>query len=100
MTTQETREDALRLLQILYDQEATVGEGASVVPSQAAPRVGLEVGSERYNAALRYLVEEGALVEEPDYGDPSREQPPRPMSYTFTSAALRMLDVREEGWTP
>jgi hypothetical protein len=46
------------------------------------------------------LVDEGALVEELDYGDPSREQPPQPISYTFTSAALLMLGEKEEGWQP
>ncbi len=97
-TTQETREDALRLLRVLSRHEVKVGEGRSVIPSQLAPHVGLEVGSERYNAALRYLVDEGALVEEADYGDPGREWPPRPMSYTFTSAALRMLGEKEGGW--
>jgi hypothetical protein len=100
MTTQEVRDDALRLLRVLNRQEAMLGEGRSVVPSKVAPRAGLEVGSERYNAALRYLVDEGALVEEPDYGDPHRGQPPQPISYTFTSAALRMLGEREEGWQP
>ncbi len=100
MTPQEIREDALRLLWALQSGEALVGEGTSVVPSQVAPQVGLEVGSDRYNAVLRYLVDEGALVEEPDYGDPGREQPPYPISYTFTSAALLMLGEQEEGWQP
>ena len=95
--TQEVREDALQLLRIIYREEAKVGEGASVVPSQVAPRVGLEVGSDRYNAALRYLVGEGALVEEPDYGDPDIG-PPHPISYTLTSAALRMLGENEHRW--
>ncbi len=99
MTTQEIREDALRLLRAVDEHQSIAREGSTVVPSQVAPLVGLEVGSDRYDAALAYLLDEGALVEEEsDYGDLDREQPPRPISYTFTSAALSMLGEDPGGW--
>jgi hypothetical protein len=92
--------DALRLLRCINDTQARGREGARVDPPRAAQEVGLEVGSERYHAALGYLAEEGALL-----GDEHTEmhteevEGPQPHAYAvylFTERAVVLLEEQED----
>ena len=56
-----TRSDGLRLLRIINDTQAHGQEGARAYPPRAAQEAGLEVGSDRYEDAIAYLVEQAAL---------------------------------------
>jgi len=92
-----TRSDGLRLLRTINDTQAHGQEGARAYPPRAAQEAGLEVGSERYEDAMAYLVEQAALqgdermAFDKDVGD-------RHLRgyglYVFTSRAL--IDA---GWT-
>ena len=55
-----TRSDGLRLLRAINDTQAHGREGARAYPPRAAQEAGLEVGSERYEDAMAYLVEQAA----------------------------------------
>ncbi len=92
--------DALRLLRCINDTQAKGREGARVDPPRAAQEVGLEVGSERYHAALGYLAEEGALL-----GDEHTEmhteevEGPQPHAYAvylFTERAVVLLEEQKD----
>ncbi|HET7270118.1 MAG TPA: hypothetical protein VFI90_03430 [Rubrobacter sp.] len=62
------RKDALCLLRALDLHEARGRVGAIVVPSEWAGYAHLHTGTERYEAALWHLVDEGALVEAKRFG--------------------------------
>ena len=70
----EARRDAMALLRAMkerHDQhnpEEPLSEGTRLAPELVAERAGLEPGTLRYERALRYLVSEGALVEEQRLG--------------------------------
>ncbi len=63
-----TREDALRLLRVLDVHQVRGREGAVVVPREWAFCAHLHAGTERYEAALRHLGEEGALARAGRFG--------------------------------
>src|SRR5918995_2910773 len=58
----QARRDGLRLLRTINDTQAHGEEGARADPPRAAHEAGLDVGSERYQAAMAYLIEQAALV--------------------------------------
>jgi len=58
----QARTDGLRLLRVINDTQTHGQEGVKADPSRAANEAGLEVGSERYQGAMAYLIEETALL--------------------------------------
>ena len=56
------RSDGLRLLRTINDTQAHGVEGARADPTRAAQEAGLDVGSERYQDAMAYLIEQAALL--------------------------------------
>ena len=64
-------------------------------PTRAAHEAGLDVGSERYEDAMAYLIEQAALLGDAHtvFGDDVGDQHPHGyVSYFFTRRALVMLD--------
>ncbi len=94
-TTIEARakSDGLRLLRTINDTQAYGQEGARAEPTRAAQEAGLDVGSERYQAAMAYLIEEAALLGDQhtafDVGD---QHPHGYASYIFTRRAVKLLE--------
>jgi hypothetical protein len=94
-TQAQTRSDGLRLLRTINDTQAHGQEGARAYPPRAAQEAGLEVGSERYEEAMAYLVEQAALRRDEhrafdeDVGD---RHPSGYGLYVFTRRALKLLD--------
>jgi hypothetical protein len=90
------RSDGLRLLKTINATQAHGEEGARAVPTRAAQEAGLDVGFERYQDAMAYLIEQAALLGDAhmvfydDVGDPHGYA-----SYFFTRRAVKLL---EEGW--
>jgi hypothetical protein len=60
----DARRTAMKLLRALNDNQAKGRTDVTVMPHVEAERMGWGTGLE-YNAALNYLVGEGALVEDP-----------------------------------
>ena len=91
----QTRSDALRLLRTINDTQAHGQEGARVYPPRAAQEARLQIGSERYEDAMAYLLEQAALLGdermafEEDVGD---QHPHGYALYFFTRRALKLLD--------
>ena len=91
----QTRSDALRLLRTINDTQAHGQEGARVYPPRAAQEAGLQMGFERYEGAMAYLLEQAALLGderlafEKDVGD---QHPHAYALYFFTRRALKLLD--------
>jgi len=91
------RSDALRLLQAINDTQAHGDEGARANPTRAAHEAGLEVGSERYQDAMAYLIEQAALLGDAHtvFGDDVGDQHPQGFAfYYFTRRALTLLEGR------
>ena len=90
-----TRSDGLRLLRTINDTQAHVQGGSRAYPPRAAQEAGLEVGSERYEDAMAYLVEQAALRrdERTAFDEDVGDRHPRGYGlYVFTGRALKMLD--------
>jgi hypothetical protein len=90
-----TRSDGLRLLRAINDTQAHGQEGARAYPPRAAQEAGLEVGSERYEDAMAYLVEQAALrgAERRAFDEDIRGQHLHGYGlYIFTRRALKLLD--------
>jgi hypothetical protein len=90
-----TRSDALRLLRIINDTQAHGQQGARAYPPRAAQEAGLEVGSERYEDAMAYLLEQAALRRDElmAFDEDVGERHPRGYGLcVFTSRALKLLD--------
>jgi hypothetical protein len=90
-----TRSDGLRLLRTINDTQAHGQGGARAYPPRAAQEAGLEVGSERYEDAMAYLVEQAALRrdERTAFDEDVRDRHPRGYGlYVFTGRALKLLD--------
>ena len=91
----QTRSDGLRLLRTINDTQAHGQEGARVYPPRAAQEAGLQIGSERYEDAMAYLLEQAALLGDErialdeDVGD---QHPHGYALYFFTRRALKLLD--------
>ena len=91
MTDHETRSDGLRLLRVMNETQARGSEEVPVTPALAADDAGLEIGSERYDAAMHFLRDERALVVHPfgeqSVGDYERGGAP----YYITQRGFEML---------
>ena len=91
----QTRSDGLRLLRTINYTQGHGQEGARVYPPRAAQEAGLDVGSERYEGAMAYLLEQAALLGDErialdeDVGD---QHPHGYALYFFTRRALKLLD--------
>ena len=100
MSTQRTtiraqaRNDGLRLLKTINDTQAHGQEGARADPSRAAHEAGLDVGSERYQDALAYLIEQAALLgdEHTAFDAVGDQHPHGYASYFFTRRAVKLLE--------
>ena len=92
----QTRIDALRLLRAINDTQAHGREGVRADPTRAAHEAGLEVGSERYQDAMAYLLEEAALLgdEHTAFEDEGDQHAHGYASYFFTGRALTLLEER------
>jgi hypothetical protein len=86
--------DGLRLLRIINDTQAHGEEGARADPTRAAHQAGMDVGSELYQDAMAYLVEEAALVgdEHTAFDDEGDQHTHGYASYFFTGRALKLLE--------
>ena len=85
--------DGLRLLRTINDTQAHGQEGARADPTRAAHEAGLDVGSERYQAAMAFLIEEAALLgDEHTAFDVGDQHPHGYASYFFTGRALTLLE--------
>jgi hypothetical protein len=93
----QARSDGLRLLRIINDTQAHGEEGARVDPPRAAYEARLDVGSERYEDAMAYLIEQAALLgdEHTAFDDIGEQHTHGYASYFFTRRALELL----EGWS-
>jgi hypothetical protein len=92
------RSDGLRLLKTINATQAHGEEGARAVPTRAAQEAGLDVGFERYQDAMAYLIEQAALLADAHmvfYDDVGDQHPYGYASYFFTRRAVKLL---EEGW--
>ena len=101
MSTQRTtiraqaRNDGLRLLKTINDTQAHGQEGARADPSRAAHEAGLDVGSERYQDAMAYLIGQAALLGDARMAfddDIGAQHPHGYASYFFTRRALKLLE--------
>ena len=90
----QAKNDGLRLLRAIDATHAHGREGARVDPPRAAYEAGLAVGdgSNRYQRALHYLIEEGALVgDEHTEFDIGEGHPHGYALYFFTQRAVELL---------
>jgi hypothetical protein len=89
----QARSDGLRLLRTINDTQAHGEEGARADPTRAAHQAGLDVGSERYQAAMAYLIEQAALLgDEHTAFDVGDQHPHGYASYFFTRRAVKLLE--------
>ena len=91
----QARSDGLRLLRTINDTQAHGQEGARADPTRAAQEAGLEVGSERYQDAMAYLIEQAALLGDAHItfdDDVGNQHPHGYASYFFTRRALVLLE--------
>ena len=89
------RSDGLRLLRTINQTQAHGEEGARADPTRAAHQAGLDVGSERYQDAMAYLIEQAALLGDAHiaFGDDVGDQHPHGYAlYFFTRRALTLLE--------
>ena len=88
------RSYGLRLLKTINATQAHGEEGARAVPTRAAQEAGLDVGSERYQDAMAYLIEQAALLADARRAfDGIRDQHSHGYaSYFFTKRALTLLE--------
>jgi hypothetical protein len=85
----------MRLLRTINDTQTHGEEGARANPARAAHDAGLELGSERYEDAMAYLIEQAALLGDAHtvFGDDVGDQHPHGYAfYFFTRRALTMLE--------
>ena len=89
----QARSDGLRLLRTINDTQAHGEEGARADPTRAAHEAGLDVGSERYQDAMAYLIEQAALLgDEHTAFDAGDQHPHGYASYFFTRRAVKLLE--------
>jgi hypothetical protein len=88
------RSDGLRILRTINDTQAHGEEGARADPTRAAHEAGLDVGSERCQDAMAYLIEHAALLADARmaFDDVGDEHPNGYVSYFFTRQALVLLE--------
>jgi hypothetical protein len=93
----QARSDGLRLLRSINDTQAHGQEGARADPTRAAHEAGLDVGSERYQDAMGYLIGQAALLGDARLAfddDVGAQHPHGYASYFFTRRALKLLEGR------
>jgi hypothetical protein len=91
----QARSDGLRLLRTINQTQAHGEEGARADPTRAANQAGLDIGSERYQDAMAYLIEQAASLGDAHiaFGDDVGDQHPHGYaSYFFTRRALTLLE--------
>jgi len=88
------RSDGLRLLRIINDTQAHGEEGARADPTRAAQEAGLDVGSERFQDAMAYLIEQAALLADARmaFDGVGDQHSNGSASYFFTRRALTLLE--------
>jgi hypothetical protein len=88
------RSDGLRLLRTINDTQAHGEERARADLARAAQEAGLDVGSERYQDAMEYLIEQAALLADARMAfDGVGDQDSNGYaSYFFTRRALTLLE--------
>jgi hypothetical protein len=88
------RSDGLRLLRTINDTQAHGEEGERAYPPRAAHEAGLDVGSERYQDAMAYLIEQAALLADARmaFDGVGDQHPNGYVSYFFTRRALALLE--------
>ena len=88
------RSDGLRLLKTINATQAHGEEGARAVPTRAAHEAGLDVGSERYQDAMAYLIEQAALLadENTAFDVVGDQHPHGYAAYHFTRRAVKLLE--------
>jgi len=86
--------DGLRLLRTINDTQAHGEEGARADPTRAAQEAGLDVGSERFQDAMAYLIEQAALlaVVRLAFDGVGDQHSNSYTSYFFTKRALTLLE--------
>jgi hypothetical protein len=89
----QARSNGLRLLRIINDTQTYGEEGARADPTRAAHEAGLDVGSERYQDAMAYLIEEAALLadENTAFDVVGDQHPHGYAAYHFTGRAVKLL---------
>jgi hypothetical protein len=86
-------DDGLRLLRIINDTQAHGQEGARADPTRAAHEAGLDVGSERYEGAMAYLIEQAALLgDEHTAFDVGDQHSHGYATYFFARRAVKLLE--------
>jgi hypothetical protein len=89
----QARSDGLRLLRIIDDTQAHGEEGTRADPTRAAHEAGLDVGSERFQDAMAYLIEQAALLgDEHTAFDVGDQHLHGYASYVFTRRAVKLLE--------
>ena len=90
----QARSDGLRLLKAINDTQAHGQEGARADPTRAAHEAGLDVGSERYQDAMAYLIEQAALLadENTAFDAVGDRHPHGYAAYHFTRRAVKLLE--------
>jgi hypothetical protein len=90
----QARSDGLRLLRTINDTHTHGEEGARADPTRAAHEAGLDVGSERYQDAMAYLIEQAALLgdEHTAFDAVGAQHPHGYASYFFTRRAVKLLE--------
>jgi hypothetical protein len=90
----QARIDGLRLLRIINDTQTHGEAGARADPTRAAHLAGLDVGSERYQDAMAYLIEQAALLgdEHTAFDAVGAQHPHGYASYFFTRRAVKLLE--------
>jgi hypothetical protein len=86
-----TEEDGVRLLQAIEEEHAErrgqpLQALTPVIPEAAAQRMGLSLGAERYEAAVRWLEEQNAIEGDERVGDVGGKR-----LYLITSRGVEML---------
>src|SRR5918995_191940 len=81
------KSDGLRLLRTINHTQAHGEEGARTDPTRAAHQAGLDLGSERYEDAMAYLVEQAALLADArmSFGDDVGDQHPHGYASFFST---------------
>ncbi len=89
--TDQARSDGLRLLRVMNETQARGSEDTPVAPAPVAQTAGLELGSDRYDEALQFLRDEGALVEG-RFGGPVGDYTHGGSPYRITQRGFEMLE--------
>ena len=89
--TDQARSDGLRLLAIMNETQARGSGNVPVTPAIAARTAGLEEGSDRHDKAVRFLRDEGALVEDDQFTGPAGDYAHGGAAYRISRRGFEML---------